>query len=153
MRTIIAANWKMNKTRTEAKATAHESPLSLAARRTIGMSSCSRRSPLWKPRGKASTGPRHLRRRAKYVPRRIRAFTGEISPNMLVDAGVKYVVIGHSERREYFAETDETVNKRTLAALNAGLKVLVCVGENLTQREQGVTEELVRMQTKIALNA
>ena len=79
------------------------------------------------------------------------AFTGEISPAMLDDAGVKYVIIGHSERREYFAETDQTVNKRALAALNAGLKVIICVGESLQQREEGVTEELVRMQTKIAL--
>ena len=79
------------------------------------------------------------------------AFTGEISADMLTDLGVEYVITGHSERRQYFAETDETVNKRTLAALEAGLKVIVCVGENLTQREQGVTEELVRMQTKIAL--
>ena len=79
------------------------------------------------------------------------AFTGEISADMLVDLGVKYVITGHSERRQYFAETDETVNKRTKAALAAGLTVIVCVGESLDQREQGVTEELVRMQTKIAL--
>ncbi len=79
------------------------------------------------------------------------AFTGEITADMLVELGVEYVIIGHSERRQYFAETDETVNKRTQAALAAGLKVIVCVGENLAQREQGVTEELVRMQTKIAL--
>ena len=79
------------------------------------------------------------------------AFTGEISADMLVDLGVEYVITGHSERRQYFAETDETVNKRTKAALAAGLTVIVCVGENLAQREQGVTEELVRMQTKIAL--
>ena len=79
------------------------------------------------------------------------AYTGEVSADMLLDLGVEYVVIGHSERRQYFAETDETVNKRTLAALNAGLKPIVCVGESLTQREQGVTEELVRMQVKIAL--
>ena len=79
------------------------------------------------------------------------AFTGEVSADMLLDLGVEYVVIGHSERRQYFGETDETVNKRTLAALNAGLKPIVCVGESLTQREQGVTEELVRMQVKIAL--
>ena len=79
------------------------------------------------------------------------AFTGEISAGMLVDLGVEYVITGHSERRQYFAETDETVNKRTKAALEAGLKVIVCVGESLAQREQGVTEELVRMQTKIAL--
>ena len=72
------------------------------------------------------------------------AFTGEISADMLTDLGVEYVVVGHSERRQYFAETDETVNKRAKAAL-AG-------GESLTQREQGVTEELIRMQVKIALN-
>ena len=80
------------------------------------------------------------------------AFTGEISADMLMDLGVKYVITGHSERRQYFAETDETVNKRTKAALAAGLTVIVCVGESLAQREQGVTEELVRMQVKIALN-
>ena len=80
------------------------------------------------------------------------AFTGEISADMLTDLGVEYVVIGHSERRQYFAETDETVNKRALAALNGGLKPIICVGESLAQREQGVTEELVRMQVKIALN-
>ena len=79
------------------------------------------------------------------------AYTGEISADMLVDLGVKYVITGHSERRQYFAETDETVNKRTKAALEAGLTAIVCVGESLAQREQGVTEELVRLQTKIAL--
>ena len=80
------------------------------------------------------------------------AFTGEISAAMLKEYGVEYVIIGHSERRQYFAETDETVNKRTKAALAGGLKPIICVGESLAQREQGVTEELVRMQTKIALN-
>ena len=64
---------------------------------------------------------------------------------------MEYVVVGHSERRQYFAETDETVNKRAKAALAAGLKPIICVGESLAQREQGVTEELVRMQVKIAL--
>ena len=71
---------------------------------------------------------------------------------MLADLGVEYVVIGHSERRQYFAETDETVNKRAKAALAAGLKPIICVGESLAQREQGVTEELIRMQVKIALS-
>ena len=64
------------------------------------------------------------------------AYTGEISPNMLVDAGVKYVIIGHSERREYFAETDETVNKKVLKAFEHGITPIVCCGETLTQREQ-----------------
>jgi triosephosphate isomerase len=79
------------------------------------------------------------------------AFTGEISADMLKEMGVEYVITGHSERRTYFGDTDETVNKRTLAAVNAGLTAIVCVGEYLEQREQGVTDELVAMQVKIAL--
>jgi len=79
------------------------------------------------------------------------AFTGEVSGLMLRDLGVEYVIIGHSERRQYFAETDETVNKKVHAALKYGLKPIVCVGESLTQREQGVTAELVSYQVKIAL--
>ena len=78
------------------------------------------------------------------------AFTGEISPNMLTDAGVKYVIIGHSERREYFAETDETVNKKVLKAFEHGLTPIMCCGETLTQREQGITLDWIRMQVKIA---
>ncbi|NLE05252.1 MAG: triose-phosphate isomerase, partial [Crenarchaeota archaeon] len=70
----------------------------------------------------------------------------------LVEMGVKYVIIGHSERRQYFAETDITVNKRTKSALDAGLKVILCVGELLEEREQNITEEIVSMQTKIALS-
>ena len=79
------------------------------------------------------------------------AFTGEIAANMLTSIGVSYVIIGHSERRTYFAETDQTVNQRIRAALDAGLSVILCVGETLEQREQGITEELVALQTKIAL--
>jgi triosephosphate isomerase len=79
------------------------------------------------------------------------AYTGEVSADMLAAMGVKYVITGHSERRQYFGETDVTVNKRTLAAVNAGLTAIVCVGEMLEQREQGVTNELVAMQVKIAL--
>ncbi len=78
------------------------------------------------------------------------AYTGEISPAMLVDAGVKYVIIGHSERREYFAETDETVNKKVLKAFEHSITPIVCCGETLTQREQGVTIDFVRQQIKIA---
>ncbi len=79
------------------------------------------------------------------------AFTGEISAEMLVSMGIKYVIIGHSERRQYFGETDETVQKRTRAALDAGMTVILCVGEYLEQREQGITSELVALQTKVAL--
>ena len=77
------------------------------------------------------------------------AFTGEISPAMLVDAGVKYVVLGHSERREYFAETNETVNKKMLKAFEYGITPIMCCGESLTQREQGVTMDFIRQQVKV----
>jgi len=79
------------------------------------------------------------------------AYTGEVSGQMLAELGVEYVIIGHSERRQYFAETDETVNKKVHAAFKYGLKPIVCVGESLTQREEGVTGDLVRYQVKIAL--
>ena len=79
------------------------------------------------------------------------AFTGEVSADMLKECGVEYVVIGHSERRQYFGETDQTVNLRTLKALEKGLKPIVCVGETLEQRELGYTETLLKYQTKMAL--
>ena len=78
------------------------------------------------------------------------AYTGEISPGMLTDAGVKYVIIGHSERREYFAETDETVNKKVLKAFEHEITPSICCGESLTQREQGITIDWIRQQIKIA---
>ena len=78
------------------------------------------------------------------------AYTGEIAPAMLTDIGVKYVIIGHSERREYFAETDETVNKKVLKAFEHGLTPIICCGETLTQRKQGIYIEWIRMQIKIA---
>ena len=79
------------------------------------------------------------------------AYTGEISAEMLCEVGTEYVIIGHSERRQYFGETDETVNLRTKAALAAGLKVILCLGELLEERQAGITEEIVSMQTKLDL--
>ena len=79
------------------------------------------------------------------------AYTGEVSADMLKDLGVKYVIIGHSERRQYFGETDFTVNKKVIAALEAGLHPIICVGETLDQRELGVTMELIALQLKSAL--
>ena len=78
------------------------------------------------------------------------AYTGEIAPDMLTDVGVKYVIIGHSERREYFAETNETVNKKVLKAFEHGITPIICCGESLTQREQGITLDWIRKQVKIA---
>lgn len=78
------------------------------------------------------------------------AYTGEIAPNMLTDIGVSYVIIGHSERREYFAETDETVNKKILKAFEHGITPIICCGESLKQREQGITLDWIRQQIKIA---
>ena len=80
------------------------------------------------------------------------AYTGEVSGKMLKSIGVEYVIIGHSERREYFAETDETVNKKLKAAFEYGLKPIVCVGEKLEQREAGIAEEIVTKQTVLALD-
>ena len=146
---VIAGNWKMNKTPAETKALIAEmKPLVAGAdcdvvlcvpyidvfaameaaegsNIKIGVENCH-----WAESG---------------------AFTGEVSAKMLKEIGVPYVIIGHSERRQYFGETDVTVQKRTRAALDAGLTVILCVGEYLEQREQGITEEVVRMQTKIAL--
>ena len=78
------------------------------------------------------------------------AYTGEIAPNMLTEVGVKYVILGHSERREYFAETNETVNKKVLKAFEHGLTPIICCGESLEQREQGITIDWIRQQIKIA---
>ena len=77
------------------------------------------------------------------------AYTGEISPNMLVDAGVKYVILGHSERREYFGETNEDINKKMHKAFEHGLVRIMCCGETLEQREQGVTMDFIRQQVKV----
>lgn len=79
------------------------------------------------------------------------AYTGEVAPNMLSDAGVEYVVIGHSERREYFAETNDTVNKKVVKALEYGITPILCCGETLKQREEGITYDHIRIQLKTAL--
>ena len=80
------------------------------------------------------------------------AYTGEVSPKMLKSIGVEYVIIGHSERRQYYGETDETVNKKLKAAFENGLKPIVCVGETLEEREAGKTAEIITTQTKLALD-
>ena len=146
---VIAGNWKMNKTATEAKVLISEL-IPAVKDATCDVVICTPYTTL--VTAVEMTKGTNIKVGAENVHyEKSGAFTGEISADMLLDLGVEYVVIGHSERRQYFGETDQTVNKRTVAALNAGLKVILCVGESLQQREEGVTEELVRMQTKIAL--
>lgn len=79
------------------------------------------------------------------------AYTGEISPQMLKSIGIEYVIIGHSERRQYFAETDETVNKKVKASHNVGLKPIVCIGETLKQREIGIVKDVITGQVRLGL--
>ena len=147
---VIAGNWKMNKNRAEAKALIEEMK-PLVANAGCDVVICvpftNLETALDATKGsniKVGAENCHFEKSG--------AFTGEISADMLTEMGVEYVIIGHSERRQYFGETDVTVNKRTLAALNAGLKVILCVGEMLEDRELGITAELVAMQTKVALN-
>lgn len=147
---IIAGNWKMNKTASEARELLDElktwvkdakdevvvcvpfTSIQIAIEQTYGTNiKVGAQNLHWEENG---------------------AYTGEVSASMLKDLGVEYVIIGHSERRQYFGETDESVNKKIHTALKYGLKPIVCVGESLEQREQGVTEDLVRYQIKTALS-
>lgn len=146
---VIAGNWKMNKTRPEALALINELK-PLAAGADCGVIICVPFTNL--ETALAATKGSNIKVGAENCHwAKSGAFTGEISADMLAEMGVEYVVIGHSERRQYFGETDATVNQRVRAALDAGLKVILCVGELLEQRESGITEEIVGMQTKVAL--
>ncbi|MDO4764535.1 MAG: triose-phosphate isomerase [Eubacteriales bacterium] len=148
-RKIIAGNWKMNKTPQETVALIEElKPLVASAESEVVFCPpmVSLAAALEATKGtNIGIGAQNM-----YFEES-GAFTGEVAPKMLVEMGVKYVILGHSERRQYFAETDETVNKKVLKALEHHLVPIVCVGETLEQREQGITEDLVRLQTKIAL--
>jgi len=146
---VIAGNWKMNKTPAEAKALIEEmKPLVAGADCEVVLCVPFVDIPAAIEAAKGSNikiGAENVHFKASG------AYTGEIAANMLKELGVEYVVIGHSERRQYFGETDQTVNLRTLAALEGGLKPIVCVGETLEQRELGYTETLLKFQTKMAL--
>jgi triosephosphate isomerase (TIM) len=147
--TIVAGNWKMNKTPNEAKAFVLELKELLGNTETEVVF-CVPYVAL--PKVLAEVKGTSIKVGAQNLHwEESGAYTGEISGSMLKDLGVEYVIIGHSERRQYFAETNETVNKKVHASFKNGLKPIVCVGETLEQREQGVTEDLVRYQTKIAL--
>ena len=146
---IIAGNWKMNKTPSEAVALIEELK-PLVANDDVDVVFCVPAIDII-PAVEATKGTNIAIGAENLYFEESGAYTGEIAPNMLVDAGVKYVIIGHSERREYFAETDETVNKKVLKAIEHNLIPIICCGESLTQREQGITIDLIRMQIKIAL--
>lgn len=144
---VIAGNWKMNKTRPEAKALI-EALVPLAKDAGCEVVICvpftNLETAVELTKGtniKVGAQNCHFAKSG--------AYTGEISADMLTEVGVEYVVLGHSERRQYFGETDETVNKRTKAALEAGLKPIVCVGELLWERECNITEEVIARQIKL----
>ena len=145
---IIAGNWKMNKTPSEAVALVKElTPL--VKNDDVDVVFCVPAIDII-PAMEAAKGTNINIGAENMYFEESGAYTGEIAPNMLVDAGVKYVVLGHSERREYFAETDETVNKKVLKAFEHGITPIICCGESLDQRKQGIYIDWIRMQIKIA---
>lgn len=146
---IVAGNWKMNKTATEAVEFVNilkEKVAGADAEVVVGVPT------ICLPAVKAAVAGSNIKVAAQNMHWEEKgAFTGETSGLMLKDLGVEYCIIGHSERRQYFAETDETVNKKAHAAFKYGITPIICVGESLAEREQGVTADLVRYQVKIAL--
>ena len=145
---IIAGNWKMNKTRSEAVALINELK-PLVANEDVDVVFCVPAISIV-PAMEAAKGSNINIGAENMDFEESGAYTGEIAPNMLTDVGVKYVIIGHSERREYFAETDATVNKKVLKAFEHGITPIICCGETLEQREQGVAVDFIRQQIKIA---
>ena len=149
-KTIIAGNWKMNKTASETKQFAEELKTILPKAKWCDVLVCV-------PSVNIAAAMRAFKDMRVSVGaenifyEKSGAYTGEISAEMLKDLGVKYVIIGHSERRQYFGETDITVNKKVHSALEAGLHPIICVGESLEQRELGVTMDLISLQVKSAL--
>ena len=149
-KTVIAGNWKMNMTASETKQFAEElkkiMPRAKWCETLICVPSCNITTAMKAFKDlRVSVGAENLHYEKSG------AYTGEVSAAMLKDLGVKHVIIGHSERRQYFCETDQIVNKKVHAALNAGMSPIICVGESLEQREAGITEDLIAMQVKSAL--
>lgn len=146
-RKIIAGNWKMNMTPSEAVELVNTLK-PLVANEEVDVVFCVPAIDIV-PVVEAVKGSNiHVGAENMYFEEK-GAYTGEISPNMLVDAGVKYVILGHSERREYFGETNEDINKKMHKAFEHGLTPIMCCGESLEQREQGVTMDFIRQQVKV----
>ena len=146
-RKIIAGNWKMNMTPSEAVELVNTLK-PLVAHEEVDVVFCVPAIDIV-PVVEAVKGSNiHVGAENMYFEEK-GAYTGEISPNMLVDAGVKYVILGHSERREYFGETNEDINKKMHKAFEHGLTPIMCCGESLDQREQGVTMDFIRQQVKV----
>lgn len=146
---IAAGNWKMNKTCTETKEFFNEfkGKIANSDKEVIFFL-----PSLNLPCGKETLADSFMNVGCQNIHfENSGAYTGEVSADMLLDLGIENVLIGHSERREYFGETDQDVNKKTLKALEKNLKPMICVGETLSQREEGITTDLLRLQTKIAL--
>ncbi len=149
-RTILAGNWKMNKTAAETRQWVGDIHSALDGLDTVEVVVCP-------PFTSLAAAAEALRGSAVALGaqnvhwERNGAYTGEISADMLREAGVRFVIVGHSERRQYFGETDETVRKRMKAALAGGLNPIVCVGETLDERESGATEAVVERQVRAAI--
>ena len=144
---IIAGNWKMFKTRDEALAFIYAVNNDMPSIDKVDTVIC---APFVVLRCLVKRQGENLRIGAQNMHfEEHGAFTGEIAPDMLTSIGVSYVIIGHSERREYFAETNETVNKKMLKAFEHGITPIMCCGETLEQREQGVTMDFIRQQVKV----
>ncbi|MCL2390806.1 MAG: triose-phosphate isomerase [Endomicrobia bacterium] len=144
---LMAGNWKMNKTVAEAVSMVNALKTAVSDVKDVEILVCPTYTALYAVNNEIkgtniNLGAQNLFWESKG------AFTGEISPSMVKDTGCSYVIIGHSERRQYFGETDETVNKRTKAAFAAGLTPIVCVGETLKEREDNVTFKVVETQIK-----